>query len=156
MRDSLFFFSDRSSPWVGHRLFHTRTMSSNFQPLNRYVNKLWILTCRAWIQRNIQVQVGILLILIVHFTLSFVVLEVLLNAAAQRDSQEEYLRLRGQMLYIQEWKAIIYLATPVSVTDYAIEHDAKFALILVWKISMWCSILACSSMISPCTIPVEI
>ncbi|CAF1080242.1 unnamed protein product [Rotaria sordida] len=30
-----------------------------------------------------------------------------------RDVHEEYLRLRGQMLYVHEWKAIIYLATPV-------------------------------------------
>ncbi|CAF3566530.1 unnamed protein product, partial [Rotaria sp. Silwood2] len=30
-----------------------------------------------------------------------------------RDIHEEYLRLRGQMLYVHEWKAIIYLATPV-------------------------------------------
>ena len=34
---------------------------------------------------------------------------------SQRDVQEEYLRLRGQMLYVHEWKAIIYLATPVYV-----------------------------------------
>ena len=34
---------------------------------------------------------------------------------SQRDVQEEYLRLRGQMLYVHEWRAIIYLATPVSV-----------------------------------------
>ena len=32
---------------------------------------------------------------------------------AQRDLREEYLRLRGQMLYVPEWKAIIYLATPM-------------------------------------------
>ena len=40
-------------------------------------------------------------------------LEMLLSMTAQRDIQEEYLRLRGQMLYVHEWKAIIYLATPV-------------------------------------------
>lgn len=39
--------------------------------------------------------------------------EMLLTMTAQRDVQEEYLRLRGQMLYVQEWKSIIYLATPV-------------------------------------------
>ncbi|CAF0750645.1 unnamed protein product [Adineta ricciae] len=39
--------------------------------------------------------------------------EMLLTMTAQRDVQEEYLRLRGQMLYVHEWKAIIYLATPV-------------------------------------------
>ena len=40
-------------------------------------------------------------------------LEMLLTMMAQRDVQDEYLRLRGQMLYVHEWKAIIYLATPV-------------------------------------------
>ena len=119
MRDPLPFCSDRLSPWVGHRLFHIRTMSSNFQLSNRYVNKFWNLTCRARIQRKIQVQVPVRSILIAGLTLFVVVvLEVLLSAAAQRDGQEGYLRLRGQMLYIQEWKAIIYLATPVSVTDF--------------------------------------
>ncbi|CAF3607480.1 unnamed protein product [Adineta steineri] len=39
--------------------------------------------------------------------------EMLLSITAQRDIQEEYLRLRGQMLYVHEWKAIIYLATPI-------------------------------------------
>ena len=50
-----------------------------------------------------------------HFCSSyFSVLEALLSmSTAQRDVQEEYLRLRGQMLYVHEWKAIIYLATPV-------------------------------------------
>jgi len=42
-----------------------------------------------------------------------IILEKLLTMTAQRDIQEEYLRLRGQMLYVHEWKAIIYLATPV-------------------------------------------
>jgi len=42
-----------------------------------------------------------------------IILEKLLTMTAQRDIQEEYLRLRGQMLYVNEWKAIIYLATPV-------------------------------------------
>ncbi len=42
-----------------------------------------------------------------------IILEMLLTMTAQRDIQEEYLRLRGQMLYVHEWKAIIYLATPV-------------------------------------------
>ena len=37
---------------------------------------------------------------------------------AQRDVQEEYLRLRGQMLYVHEWRAIIYLATPVFVSFF--------------------------------------
>jgi hypothetical protein len=41
------------------------------------------------------------------------IVEMLLSMTAQRDLQEEYLRLRGQMLYVHEWKAIIYLATPV-------------------------------------------
>ena len=41
------------------------------------------------------------------------IVEMLLSMAAQRDVPEEYLRLRGQMLYVHEWKAIIYLATPV-------------------------------------------
>jgi hypothetical protein len=41
------------------------------------------------------------------------ILEMLLTMIAQRDIHEEYLRLRGQMLYIHEWKAIIYLATPM-------------------------------------------
>jgi hypothetical protein len=41
------------------------------------------------------------------------ILEMLLIVNSQRDIQEEYLRLRGQMLYVHEWKAIIYLATPV-------------------------------------------
>ena len=41
------------------------------------------------------------------------IIEMLLSMTAQRDLQEEYLRLRGQMLYVHEWKAIIYLATPV-------------------------------------------
>jgi hypothetical protein len=45
--------------------------------------------------------------------LNLLILEMLLSMTAQRDVQEEYLRLRGQMLYVQEWKAIIYLATPV-------------------------------------------
>lgn len=40
-------------------------------------------------------------------------LEILLTTMSQRDVQEEYLRLRGQMLYVHEWRAIIYLATPV-------------------------------------------
>jgi hypothetical protein len=40
-------------------------------------------------------------------------LEMLLTVTASRDIQEEYLRLRGQMLYVHEWKSIIYLATPV-------------------------------------------
>ena len=39
--------------------------------------------------------------------------EMLLTMTVQRDVQEEYLRLRGQMLYVHEWKSIIYLATPV-------------------------------------------
>ena len=39
--------------------------------------------------------------------------EILLTMMSQRDVQEEYLRLRGQMLYVHEWRAIIYLATPV-------------------------------------------
>ncbi|CAF4080641.1 unnamed protein product [Adineta steineri] len=39
--------------------------------------------------------------------------EMLLTITAQHDIKEEYLRLRGQMLYVHEWKAIIYLATPV-------------------------------------------
>ncbi|CAF1102878.1 unnamed protein product [Rotaria sp. Silwood1] len=39
--------------------------------------------------------------------------EILLTMTGHRDIHEEYLRLRGQMLYVQEWKAIIYLATPV-------------------------------------------
>ncbi len=38
---------------------------------------------------------------------------MLLTLTSQHDIQEEYLRLRGQMLYVYEWKAIIYLATPV-------------------------------------------
>jgi hypothetical protein len=38
---------------------------------------------------------------------------MLLTLTPQHDIQEEYLRLRGQMLYVYEWKAIIYLATPV-------------------------------------------
>lgn len=42
-------------------------------------------------------------------------LDILLSMNSQRDVQEEYLRLRGQMLYVHEWKAIIYLATPVYV-----------------------------------------
>jgi len=37
----------------------------------------------------------------------------MLLIVTSRDAQEEYLRLRGQMLYVHEWKAIIYLATPV-------------------------------------------
>jgi hypothetical protein len=37
----------------------------------------------------------------------------MLLVSSQRDIQEEYLRLRGQMLYVHEWKSIIYLATPV-------------------------------------------
>jgi hypothetical protein len=37
----------------------------------------------------------------------------MLLIVTSRDTQEEYLRLRGQMLYVHEWKAIIYLATPV-------------------------------------------
>ncbi len=41
------------------------------------------------------------------------ILEMLLIVNSQRDIQEEYLRLRGQMLYVHEWKAIIYLATQV-------------------------------------------
>ena len=41
--------------------------------------------------------------------------DILLTMNSQRDVQEEYLRLRGQMLYVHEWKAIIYLATPVYV-----------------------------------------
>jgi len=45
--------------------------------------------------------------------LNLLILEMLLSTTAQRDTQEEYLRLRGQMLYVNEWKAIIYLATPV-------------------------------------------
>jgi hypothetical protein len=43
----------------------------------------------------------------------WIILEMLLTMISQRDIQEEYLRLRGQMLYVHEWKAIIYLATPV-------------------------------------------
>ncbi|CAF4524194.1 unnamed protein product, partial [Rotaria sp. Silwood2] len=39
--------------------------------------------------------------------------EMLLTMSSQRDNQETYLRLRGQMLYLHEWKTIIYLATPV-------------------------------------------
>ncbi|CAF3507607.1 unnamed protein product [Rotaria sordida] len=39
--------------------------------------------------------------------------EMLLTMSPQRDNQEIYLRLRGQMLYLHEWKTIIYLATPV-------------------------------------------
>ncbi|CAF3126355.1 unnamed protein product [Rotaria sp. Silwood2] len=39
--------------------------------------------------------------------------EILLTMTVHRDIHEEYLRLRGQMLYVHEWKAIIYLATPV-------------------------------------------
>lgn len=39
---------------------------------------------------------------------------------AHRDTNEEYLRLRGQMLYVHEWKAIIYLATPVYVFIYVL------------------------------------
>ena len=38
---------------------------------------------------------------------------MLLTMSTQNDIPEEYLRLRGQMLYVYEWKAIIYLATPV-------------------------------------------
>jgi uncharacterized pyridoxamine 5'-phosphate oxidase family protein len=45
--------------------------------------------------------------------IDLIILEKLLTMTAQRDIQEEYLRLRGQMLYVNEWKAIIYLATPV-------------------------------------------
>ena len=44
---------------------------------------------------------------------SVLLAEILLTMMAQRDVQEEYLRLRGQMLYVHEWRAIIYLATPV-------------------------------------------
>ncbi|CAF3366353.1 unnamed protein product [Rotaria sp. Silwood1] len=38
---------------------------------------------------------------------------MLLTMPLQRDNQEIYLRLRGQMVYLHEWKTIIYLATPV-------------------------------------------
>jgi hypothetical protein len=38
---------------------------------------------------------------------------MLLTMTGQRDVPEEYLHLRGQMLYVHEWKAIIYLATPM-------------------------------------------
>ena len=72
---------------------------------------------------------------IVRFSL-LDLLEALLNASMQRDGQEGYLRLRGQMLYIEEWKAIIYLATPVSVGDLRVEHEDRLALLLAWKISM--------------------
>ncbi|CAF3538129.1 unnamed protein product [Rotaria sp. Silwood1] len=44
--------------------------------------------------------------------------EILLTMTGHRDIHEEYLRLRGQMLYVQEWKAIIYLATPVDVVGF--------------------------------------
>jgi hypothetical protein len=46
-------------------------------------------------------------------SIDLIILEMLLTTTTQRDVQEEYLRLRGQMLYVYEWKAIIYLATPV-------------------------------------------
>ncbi|CAF3149719.1 unnamed protein product [Rotaria socialis] len=39
--------------------------------------------------------------------------EMLLSISAHQEVHEEYLRLRGQMLYVEEWKLIIYLATPV-------------------------------------------
>ncbi|CAF0757906.1 unnamed protein product [Adineta ricciae] len=39
--------------------------------------------------------------------------DMIITTTPPRDVQEEYLRLRGQMLYVYEWKAIIYLATPV-------------------------------------------
>ncbi|CAF1069591.1 unnamed protein product [Rotaria magnacalcarata] len=39
--------------------------------------------------------------------------EMLLSVSTNREVHEEYLRLRGQMLYVEEWKSIIYLATPV-------------------------------------------
>ena len=38
---------------------------------------------------------------------------MLFSMTIQRDVQETYLKLRGEMLYVHEWKAIIYLATPV-------------------------------------------
>ncbi len=44
---------------------------------------------------------------------NLIIVEMLLTMTGQRDVQEEYLHLRGQMLYVHEWKAIIYLATPM-------------------------------------------
>lgn len=38
---------------------------------------------------------------------------MLLSMSGHGNVHEEYLRLRGQMLYIEEWQSIIYLATPV-------------------------------------------
>ncbi|CAF3306133.1 unnamed protein product [Rotaria socialis] len=39
--------------------------------------------------------------------------DILLKMPLHQDINDTYLKMRGQMLYLHEWKAIVYLATPI-------------------------------------------
>ncbi|CAM4747694.1 unnamed protein product [Rotaria magnacalcarata] len=39
--------------------------------------------------------------------------DILLKMPSHQDINDTYLKMRGQMLYLHEWKAIVYLATPI-------------------------------------------
>lgn len=87
------------------RIFDDRTVTT----------KKWQRSWQQWRSRSerFRLLVFVFELNLIEVFVAHLFKEMLLKMMEHRDVHEEYLRLRGQMLYIQEWNAIIYLATPV-------------------------------------------